>query len=105
MTKPDGVGQRFIVAPRVIWFGEIAKMLRTELGQDAARVPTATLTDDDFRALADAVPELRTLLPLLGRELEHSSAKAQRVLGWRARPVIDTVAESARCLLAFGSAV
>jgi hypothetical protein len=50
----------------VIWFGDIAEMLRTELGPHAA--------------------------------------KAQRLLGWRPRPAIEIVADSARCLLAFGSA-
>jgi len=37
--------------------------------------------------------------PLLGRELEHSAAKAREVLGWRSRPAADTVVVSARFLL------
>jgi hypothetical protein len=36
------------------------------LGDDAASVPSATLTDDEFRSVAQAAPQLAGLLPLLG---------------------------------------
>jgi len=99
MTTPAAAGERFIVAGDVLWFGDIAEILRTNLGPEASRVPTEALTDDDFRALAEVSPQLATLLPLLGRELQHSSAKARRVLGWQPRPVVDTIVDSARCIL------
>ena len=101
MTSADAEGQRFIVSGELPWFGDIAEILRAHLGDDAARVPTATLTDDEFRSVAEMSPPLAGLLPLLGRELEHSSAKARRVLGWRSRPATDTIVDSARCLLEF----
>src|SRR5262249_41049147 len=90
MTSEHAVGERFIGAGTVMWFEEMAEVLRERLGADAARVPTETLSDDDFRAVAEVTPALQTLLPLLGRELQHSSAKAERVLGWRARAGADT---------------
>lgn len=96
-------GERFIVAGDLLWFGDIAEILRTQLGSRAARVPSATLTDDEFRAVASASPQLQTLLPLLGRDLQHSSAKAQRILGWHPRPASDTIVDSARCLIALGA--
>jgi nucleoside-diphosphate-sugar epimerase len=102
MTAPEAAGERFIVSGPVLWFGEIAGILRTHLGRDASRVPTDTLTDDDFRAVAEISPQLATLLPLLGRELQHSPAKAQRVLGWQARPASETIVDSARCILDAG---
>jgi nucleoside-diphosphate-sugar epimerase len=101
MTAPDAAGERFIVSGNVSWFGDIAQMLRDNLGPDASRVPTETLSDDVFRSFAKASPELQTLLPLLGRELQHSSAKAGRILDWQPRPAIDTVVDSARCLISF----
>jgi dihydroflavonol-4-reductase len=58
------------------------------------------LTDDEFRSVAQLSPELQTMLPLLGRDLRHSSAKAQRILGWRPRAAIDTIIDSARSLIA-----
>jgi dihydroflavonol-4-reductase len=99
MTTPAASGQRFIVAGELLWFQQIADILREHLGPDADRVPTATLTDDEFRAFADTSSGLKTLLPLLGRSLRHSSANAQRLLGWQPRPAMDTIVDSARCLL------
>ena len=99
MTNSEAAGQRFIVSGELLWFGEIADILRTHLGDDAASVPSATLTDDEFRSVAELSPQLAGLLPLLGRELEHSSAKARNMLGWRSRPAADTIVDSARYLL------
>jgi nucleoside-diphosphate-sugar epimerase len=100
MTSPAAAGERFIVSGNVLWFGDMAEILRTHLGADASRVPTDKLSDDDFRALAQVSPPLAALLPLLGRALQHSPAKAQRVLGWRSRPAVETIVDSARCILA-----
>jgi nucleoside-diphosphate-sugar epimerase len=99
MTAPAAAGERFIVSGAVLWFGDIAEMLRSRLGPDASRVPTDTLTADDFRVIAAVSPQLASLLPLLGRELQHSPAKARRVLGWRPRPAEETIVDSARCIL------
>ena len=41
-------------------------------------MPSLLLTDDDFRALAQVSPDLAALLPLLGRDLRHSAANAER---------------------------
>jgi nucleoside-diphosphate-sugar epimerase len=101
MASPEAANERFIVAGDVLWFGDVAQILRDRLGPDASRVPTQTLTDDEFQAVAAVSPELQTLLPLLGRELQHSSAKAHEELGWRQRSPVDTIVDSARCLLAF----
>jgi nucleoside-diphosphate-sugar epimerase len=101
MTTADAEGQRFIVAGDVLWFADIAQILRENLDADASRVPTETLTDDAFRSVVEMSPDLQTLLPLLGRELQHSSAKARQILGWQPRPQIDTIVDSARCLLSF----
>jgi nucleoside-diphosphate-sugar epimerase len=101
MTKPEAANERFIVSGDVLWFGDIAEILREHLGSDASRVPTQALTDDEFRTVAQVSPQLRTLLPLLGRELQHSPAKAKEVLGWRPRSAVDTIVDSARCLIAF----
>ncbi len=104
MSSPQAAGERFIVSGELLWFADIAEILREQLGEDASRVPAQTLTDDDFRAFAEVSPELATLLPLLGRDLRHSAAKAERVLGWRPRSATETVADSGRSLISFGAA-
>jgi dihydroflavonol-4-reductase len=45
-------------------------------------------------------PRMRALRLLLGRNLDATSAKAERLLGWKARPIEDTVVETAEGLLA-----
>jgi dihydroflavonol-4-reductase len=103
MTATDAAGERFIVSGELLWFGDVAEILRAQLGPDASRVPTERLTDEAFRAVAEVSPELATLLPLLGRDLQHSAAKARRILGWRPRPAIETINDSGRCLVSFGA--
>ena len=103
MTAPEAAGERFIIAGELCWFADLAEILRAQLGPDASRVPSETLTDDAFRAFAEVSPELATLLPLLGRDLQHSAAKAKRILGWRPRPAIETIADSGRCLMSFAA--
>jgi dihydroflavonol-4-reductase len=61
-------------------------------------VPTRGVPDAAVRALARFVPALRTLTPLLGRQLTFSSAKAQRVLGFSPRPAATTVVDCAGSL-------
>lgn len=102
LEAPAAAGQRFIVAGELLWFADIARILREHLGAAGGRVPRDELTDDDFRAITELSPELKNLLPLLGRELRHSAANARSILGWQPRPAVETVVDSARCLLDLG---
>lgn len=52
------------------------------------------------RLLSVVNPQLRALRPQLGRDFDATSAKAERLLGWRARPIEDSVTETAESLLA-----
>jgi nucleoside-diphosphate-sugar epimerase len=52
------------------------------------------------RGLAKVNPEMRNLRALLGRNLDATSAKAEHLLGWKTRPIEDTIAETAESLLA-----
>ena len=51
------------------------------------------------RRLAKVNPNLRNLRMLLGRNLDATSAKAERVLGLKTRPIADTLAETGESLL------
>ena len=44
-------------------------------------------------------PALRQLRPQLGKNLDATSAKAERVLGWHARPIEDTITDTATSIL------
>ncbi|MFJ9346610.1 SDR family oxidoreductase [Streptomyces sp. NPDC101237] len=103
MTDPAAAGERFLATAvpsmRVV---EIARVLRERLGERAAKVPSRELPLWLARALGVVNPEMRLLRHQLGRDLRATSAKAERLLGWRPRPIEDTVAETAESLLALG---
>ncbi|MFF7982244.1 SDR family oxidoreductase [Streptomyces sp. NPDC007901] len=103
MTDPAAAGERFLaVAGHSLRVVEIAHILRDRLGARAANAPTRELPVWLARALGTVNPELRLLRHQLGRDLDATSAKAERLLGWRARPIEDTIAETAESLLAHG---
>ncbi len=99
MTAPEAVGERFIASGRFMWMREIAEALRTGLGARGDKVPVKRLPDLAIRAGALFNPQLKAMAKLLGRLVRYSSAKAERVLGWKTRREEDTVVECAESLL------
>jgi dihydroflavonol-4-reductase len=99
MTSPAAAGQRFLGTGELMWMPDIARVLRSSLGADAAKVPTRTLPDFAIRLLARFRPELRGIMPGLGRRNRHSTAKAEQMLGWERRPAADTIVDCARSLI------
>ena len=84
MVQPRAAGQRYIAAAGpAMTVHEIALVLRRELGAQARRAPTRQLPDPVLRALALVVPDLRQLVPELGRIKQMSSEKARTELGWQ----------------------
>jgi nucleoside-diphosphate-sugar epimerase len=101
MTEPVAAGERFIAtAGHSLWTREVAAILRDRLGERAAKVPTKEMPVAEALGLAKVNPQMRTLRALLGRNLDATSAKAERMLGWKARPIEDTIADTAESLLA-----
>ncbi|MFF9179468.1 SDR family oxidoreductase [Streptomyces misionensis] len=101
MTHPAAAGERFLaIAGHSLRLVDIARILHERLGERAAQAPTRELPVWLTRALGIVNPELRLLRHQLGRDLDATSAKAERLLGWRARPIEDTIAETAESLLA-----
>jgi len=103
MTSPEAAGERFIVAHEFRWMGEIAGTLKARLGARAAKVPTRKLPDFVLRLIALFDPELRLVVPGLGRRHSFTSAKAQRVLGWTPRPVEESIADCGASLVEKGA--
>jgi nucleoside-diphosphate-sugar epimerase len=103
MTDPQAAGQRFIASNQFAWMGDIAALLRSKLGQQAERVPTRRVPDFLVRLIALFDKELGSVVPGLGARREFSSAKAQSMLGWRPRPLEESVIDCARSLIAVGA--
>jgi dihydroflavonol-4-reductase len=103
MTDPSAKGERFIaVSGDIMSMLDIATVLRTRLGDAAKKVPTRQLPNwlVRFAALFDA--KMRPLLPLLDNTRRATSAKAERLLGWKPRSREDAIAATAESLIKFG---
>jgi nucleoside-diphosphate-sugar epimerase len=103
MTDPAAAGQRFIAAGDYAWMADIAAMLKARLGAQAAKVPTGKAPDILLRLVALFDTDLKAVTDSLGRKATFSSAKAQRLLGWKPRPLEDTILDCARSLIAAGA--
>jgi dihydroflavonol-4-reductase len=99
MTSAQAAGERFIAVSEFMWMSDISKTLRSKLGNAASKVPTRMLPDFVLRFLGRFDPSIQAILPGLGRKNRHTSAKAQRVLGWHPRPAAETVVDCAESLI------
>jgi dihydroflavonol-4-reductase len=103
MTHPAAKGERFIaVSGDAVSMLEIAHVLKARLGDAAKKVPTRQLPNWLVRVVARFDPTMQPLLPLLGNVRNATSAKAQRVLGWKPRSREDAVTATAQSLMSFG---
>jgi nucleoside-diphosphate-sugar epimerase len=103
MTDPAAAGQRFIAAGDYAWMADMAAILKARLGSEAAKVPTGKAPDILLRLVALFDRDLKAVTDSLGRKHTFSSAKAQSLLGWRPRPLEDTILDCARSLIAAGA--
>ncbi len=99
MTEPAAAGQRFIALGEALWYGDVAATLKDRLGAAASKVPTAAMPDLIAKGLAAVSPQMKALLPLLGRTQRFSHDKASRILGYAPRPPRDTVADCGASLV------
>ncbi|WP_240644638.1 SDR family oxidoreductase [Paenibacillus paeoniae] len=98
MTSPEAAGQRYIASGGSIWMNDIAKLLKNELGPGGRNIPTKTIPDIVLRGAAKITPSLAALVPMLGRKFRYTSEKARGQLGWRPRPIEDTILDTAKRL-------
>ncbi len=102
MTEPQAAGQRFIASGDFAWIADIAALLRSRLGRQAARVPTRRVPDLMVRIVGLFDKELGSVVPSLGHRRDFSSAKARSMLGWQPRPLEESVLDCAKSLIAHG---
>ncbi|MEZ4452979.1 MAG: aldehyde reductase [Nannocystaceae bacterium] len=103
MTSPAARGQRYLaVAGEPISMLDAAQILRDRLGDGARRAPTRQLPDWLVRGLAWVRPQLREVVPQLGKRRRASSAKAREELGWSPRSTEDAIAAAGESLVRLG---
>lgn len=103
MVDPAAKGERFIaIAGDSLWLGEVAKVLKQRMGASAAKVSSRVLPNWIVRLGALRDPALRGSIPLLGRNMNATSDKAKRLLGWVPRSREDAIVATAESLLRLG---
>lgn len=103
MASPQAAGERFICTQGgAVSMLAIARELKRRLGERGRRVPTRRLPNVVVRAIGLVNPEMKSLIPLLGKARSATSAKAMRTFGWQPRGWKDAVVASAESLFELG---
>jgi nucleoside-diphosphate-sugar epimerase len=103
MTSPAAKGERFIaVSGGIMSMLDIATVLRARLGDAARKVPTRQLPNWLVRVVALFDRTVRPMVPLLDNTRHATSAKAERMLGWKPRSREDAIVATAESLIKFG---
>ncbi|MGW4246685.1 aldehyde reductase, partial [Nocardia sp. NPDC004722] len=97
MEVPAAAGNRYICAGPEVTFPAMAEILAQRY-----RVSTRVLPDWLIRLVARFNPDARLAARFLGRSENLSAAKAEHDLGWRMRPVAETLFDTAASLIEFG---
>ena len=104
MTHSAANGERFIAVAEngnAMSMLDMARLLKSRLGDAAKNAPTRELPDWIARVGAIFDPRMRQLLPMLGKVRNATSAKARRLLDWNPRPREDAIVATAESLLQF----
>ena len=99
MTDPAARGQRFLAtAEDFVSVRQIAQMLKDGMGERARKVPTRALPSWLMRVVGPFDPQVRAILPELGKHKNATNEKARRLLGWAPRTTKEAVLATARSL-------
>ena len=103
MTNPAAKGERFLgVSGDFMSIVEIARTLKTRLGDAAKRVPAAQIPDFVVRLASMRDPAVKQIVPELGKYKNGSNEKARRVLGWQPRSREDAIVATAESMIQLG---
>lgn len=100
MTHPEAQGERFIAtAGESVWLVTIASILKERLGAVADKVSVKEVPNVLLRIAALKDPKLKATIPLLGKIMNVTSAKAISRLGWSPRSTEEAVLATAESLI------
>lgn len=103
LETPGLAGERFIAAGPFMKMIDLANILRGGLPREQARkVPSRVMPGWLASVLMLVNPTLRLAKPEMGRVRHSDASHALEVLGWKTRPVEESVLDCARTLIANG---
>jgi nucleoside-diphosphate-sugar epimerase len=102
LNTPGLANERFLCSGPFMWMHEIAAILKAGLGPQARKVPSLRLPNWLVRIFARFDPVVRQVVSELGRSRAADTSHAKEKLGWVARPVEETILETARDMIRLG---
>lgn len=103
MKHPAAAGERFLaIAGESMWMRDVAKILRRRMGSAGRHVRTRELPSWLVRIMARFNPAMRGLLTMLDVNMNATSAKARRLLGWKPRSAEESILATAQSLVELG---
>jgi dihydroflavonol-4-reductase len=91
MHNPTAGGKRLIASGDAIWLRDLAKLLKAELGQVAAKVNTTELPNWIVRLYSLRDPGARLIARDLGVPRAFVSDEAERKLAWKQRSLTESL--------------
>lgn len=103
MTDPAARGERFLAtAGHFLSVRQAAQILKDGMGTAGRAVSTRRLPNWLLRLVGLFDPEIRGMLPELGKPKDATSEKAQRLLGWKPRGPAEAILATAQGLSSLG---
>lgn len=103
MMDPAASGERFIAdAGDFMTAGDLARVLKAQIGEAARRVSTRSRPDWFVRLSAPFDPSVKPYLRDLGKRKNATNEKAKRLLGWAPRSNQDAIVATAKSLVRLG---
>lgn len=103
MTNPAARGERFLATSgHFMSVLQVAQVLRDSMGSAARAVSTRRLPSWALRLVGLFDPEIRGMLPELGKRKDATSAKARRLLDWKPIAPEEAIIATAKSLMKLG---
>jgi dihydroflavonol-4-reductase len=103
MTDPAARGERFLATSEdFVSIRQVAHILKESVGHEVRKVPTRPVPTWLMRIVGQFDPQVRAVLPELGKHKNATNEKARRTLGWMPLSPREAVLATARSLLDLG---
>jgi dihydroflavonol-4-reductase len=103
MTNPAAKSQRFLaISGESLWMIDVAKILKRRMGNYADKVKVKNLPNWVVRLTALWNPTAKVIAPMLDKNMNATSEKARRLLGWSPRPAEEAIVATAESLIQLG---
>jgi dihydroflavonol-4-reductase len=100
MSMATANGERFLaIAGESLWLADVAKILRARVGPAANKVSTRVVPNWLVRLGARQNPQMKAIAPLLGVNMNATSGKAEKLLGWKPRSAEESIVSTAESLV------